>query len=158
MAAKEVIYFPFSAQLTLRSFLPALLSPEPLSESPLTNPSDCADRGRRSDRLAICVFNTYINDRTAVPAASNPGDSNAKSPFARSNSLDEIARVDANREFFNFDAIVEDDLSSAYRSQREGNRKSKDRDDVYFDIKDAEERRKKKGLPPRVWSSSPDGI
>jgi hypothetical protein len=104
------------------------------------------------------VFNTYINDRTAVPAASNPGDSNAKSPFARSNSLDEIARVDADREFFNFDAIVEDDASSAYRFQREGNRKSEDRDDVYFDIKDAEERRKKKGLPPRVWSSSPDGI
>jgi hypothetical protein len=33
---------------------------------------------------------------------------------------------------------------------REYNRKTKDLDDVYFDIKEAEERRKKKGLPPRV--------
>jgi hypothetical protein len=34
------------------------------------------------------------------------------------------ARVDANREFFdNFEAIVEDDASWAYRFQREYNRK-----------------------------------
>jgi hypothetical protein len=63
----------------------------------------------------------------------------------------ETARVDANREFFdNFDAIVEDDASWAYKFQRKYDRKTKDLDDVYFDIKDAEERRKKKGLPPRV--------
>jgi hypothetical protein len=63
----------------------------------------------------------------------------------------ETARVDANREFFdNFDAMVEDDASWAYKFQREYDRKTKDLDDVYFDIKDAEERRKKKGLPPRV--------
>jgi hypothetical protein len=63
----------------------------------------------------------------------------------------ETARVDANREFFyNFDAIVEDDASWAYKFQREYDRKTKDLDDVYFDIKDAEDRRKKKGLPPRV--------
>jgi hypothetical protein len=63
----------------------------------------------------------------------------------------ETARVDANREFFdNFDALVEDDASWAYQFQREYDRKTKDLDDVYFDIKDAEERRKKKGLPPRV--------
>ncbi len=63
----------------------------------------------------------------------------------------ETARVDANREFFdNFDAMVEDDASWAYKFQREYDRKTKDHDDVYFDIKDAEDRRKKKGLPPRV--------
>jgi hypothetical protein len=63
----------------------------------------------------------------------------------------ETARVDANREFFDsFDAMVEDDASWACQFQREYDRKIKDLDDVYFDIKDAEERRKKKGLPPRV--------
>jgi hypothetical protein len=63
----------------------------------------------------------------------------------------ETARVDANREFFDcFEELVEDDASWAYRFQREYNRKTNDPDDVYFDIKDAEERRKKKGLPPRV--------
>jgi hypothetical protein len=63
----------------------------------------------------------------------------------------ETARVHANREFFdNFDAMVEDDASWAYKFQREYDRKTKGLDDVYFDIKDTEERRKKKGLPPRV--------
>jgi hypothetical protein len=63
----------------------------------------------------------------------------------------ETARVDTNREFFdNFEALVEDDASWAYRFQREYKQKTKDPDDVYFDIKDSEERRKKKGLPPRI--------
>ncbi|MGA8675596.1 MAG: hypothetical protein WA867_18385 [Candidatus Acidiferrales bacterium] len=63
----------------------------------------------------------------------------------------ETACVDANREFFDsFEELVEDDASWAYKFQREYDRKTKDLDDVYFDIKDAEERRKKKGLPPRV--------
>jgi hypothetical protein len=63
----------------------------------------------------------------------------------------ETARVDANREFFdNFEALVEDDASWAYKFQREYKQKAKDPDDVYFEIKDSEERRKKKGLPPRV--------
>jgi hypothetical protein len=63
----------------------------------------------------------------------------------------ETARVDANREFLdNFEALVEDDASWAYRFQREYKQKTKDPDDVYFDIKDSEERRKKKGLPPRI--------
>ena len=63
----------------------------------------------------------------------------------------ETARVDPNREFFdNFEALVEDDASWAYRFQREYKQKTKDPDDVYFDIKDSEERRKKKGLPPRI--------
>lgn len=54
-------------------------------------------------------------------------------------------------EFFDsFEELVEDDASWAYKFQREYDRKTKDLDDVYFDIKDAEERRKKKGLPPRV--------
>jgi hypothetical protein len=63
----------------------------------------------------------------------------------------ETARVDTNREFFDkFVDIVEEDASWAYTFQREHKQKTKDLDDVYFDIKDSEERRKKKGLPPRV--------
>jgi hypothetical protein len=63
----------------------------------------------------------------------------------------ETARVDANREFFDsFDTMVEEDASWAYKFQREYKQKTKDLDDIYFDIKDSEERRKKKGLPPRL--------
>jgi hypothetical protein len=63
----------------------------------------------------------------------------------------ETARVDVNREFFDsFDEMVEDDALWAYKFQREYKQKTKDLDDIYFDIKDAEERRKKKGLPPRL--------
>jgi|SRR5580704_7789840 hypothetical protein len=63
----------------------------------------------------------------------------------------EIARVDANREFFDkFEALVEDDTSWAYKFQLEYKQKSKDLDDVYLEVKDSEARRKKKGLPPRV--------
>jgi hypothetical protein len=63
----------------------------------------------------------------------------------------ESARVDANREFFdNFDGIVENDAVWAYKFQREYNQKIKDPDDIYLEIKDSEERRKKKGLPPRL--------
>jgi hypothetical protein len=63
----------------------------------------------------------------------------------------ETARVDANREFFDsFADLVEGDASWAYKFQREYKEKTKDLDDIYFDIKDSEERRKKKGLPPRI--------
>ena len=63
----------------------------------------------------------------------------------------EIARVYANREFFdNFEKIVEDDAKWAYRFQRNFSEKLKDRDDVYLEVKTSEERRKRKGLPPRV--------
>jgi hypothetical protein len=63
----------------------------------------------------------------------------------------EIARVYANREFFdNFEKIVEDDAKWAYRFQRKFNQKLKDRDDVYLEVKTSEERRKRKGLAPRV--------
>lgn len=63
----------------------------------------------------------------------------------------ESARVDANREFFdNFDDIVENDAVWAYKFQREYKRKIKDPDDIYLELKDSEERRKKKGLPPRL--------
>ena len=63
----------------------------------------------------------------------------------------ETARVDVNREFFDsFGEMVEDEASWAYKFQREYKQKTKDLNDVYFDIKEAEERRKKKGLPPRV--------
>jgi hypothetical protein len=63
----------------------------------------------------------------------------------------EIARVDANREYFdNFETLVEDDASWAYKFQREYTQKAKDPDEIYLDIRDCEERRKKKGLPPRI--------
>jgi hypothetical protein len=63
----------------------------------------------------------------------------------------EIARVYANREFFdNFEKIVEDDAKWAYRFQRDFDKKLKDRDDIYLEVKTSEERRKRKGLPPRV--------
>jgi hypothetical protein len=63
----------------------------------------------------------------------------------------EIARVYTNREFFdNFEAIVEDDAKWAYRFQRRFDEKLRDRDDVYLEVRDAEKRRKRKGLPPRV--------
>ncbi len=63
----------------------------------------------------------------------------------------EIARVYANREFFdNFEKIVEDDAKWAYRFQRAFDEKLKDRDDIYLEIRDSEQRRKRKGLSPRV--------
>ena len=69
--------------------------------------------------------------------------------YARSDV--EIARVYANREFSdNFEKIVEDDARWAYRFQRDFDKKLKDRDDIYLEVKSSEERRKCKGLPPRV--------
>jgi hypothetical protein len=63
----------------------------------------------------------------------------------------EIARVYANREFFdNFEVIVENDAKWAYRFQRNFDKKLRDPDDVYLEVRDSEERRKRKGLPPRV--------
>ena len=49
----------------------------------------------------------------------------------------EIARVYANREFFdNFEAIVENDAKWAYRFQRRFDEKLKDRDDIYLEVRD----------------------
>ena len=63
----------------------------------------------------------------------------------------EIARVYANREFFdNFEKIVEDDAKWAYRFQRQFDEELKDPDDIYLEVRSSEERRKRKGLPPRV--------
>jgi hypothetical protein len=63
----------------------------------------------------------------------------------------EIARVYANREFFdNFEAIVENDAKWAYKFQRAFSQKLKDPDDIYLEVRDSEERRKRKGLPPRI--------
>src|ERR1700730_8761978 len=60
----------------------------------------------------------------------------------------EIARVYANREFFdNFEAIVENDAKWAYKCQRDFSQKLKDPDDIYLEVRDSEERRKRKGLP-----------
>ena len=49
----------------------------------------------------------------------------------------EIARVYANREFFdNFEKIVEDDAKWAYQFQRNFDGKLKDRDDIYLEVRD----------------------
>jgi hypothetical protein len=63
----------------------------------------------------------------------------------------ESARVDANREFFDkFDQIVEQDARWAYEFQRDYDGTSADVEDLYLEIKEREEGRKKKGLPPRL--------
>lgn len=63
----------------------------------------------------------------------------------------EIARVYANREFFDsFEEIVENDAKRAYRFQCAFDEKLKDRDDIYLEVRNSEERRKRRGLSPRV--------
>ena len=63
----------------------------------------------------------------------------------------EIARVYANREFFdNFEVIVESDAKWAHKFQHDFHQTLRDRDDIYLEVRDSEERRKRKGLPPRV--------
>jgi hypothetical protein len=63
----------------------------------------------------------------------------------------ESARVDANREFFDqFDEIVKRDAEWTYKFRREYDRRTKDPFDFYLEIKEREEARRKKGLPPRV--------
>jgi len=51
----------------------------------------------------------------------------------------ESARVEVNRQFFdNFDESVEGGARWAYRFQREYNKRMKDPDDIYLEIKDSE--------------------
>ena len=63
----------------------------------------------------------------------------------------ENARVDANREFFDkFGEIVEKDAAWAYKFCRAYDQKNEDPFDFYLEIKEREEARRKKGLPPRA--------
>jgi hypothetical protein len=63
----------------------------------------------------------------------------------------ESARVDANREFFDkFGEIVEKDAEWAYKFCRAYDQKNEDPFDFYLEIKEREEARRKKGLPPRA--------
>jgi hypothetical protein len=63
----------------------------------------------------------------------------------------ESAQVEANREFFeNFTGIVESDARWAYKYRRDYDRRLKDPFDLYLEVKEREEGRRKKGLPPRV--------
>jgi hypothetical protein len=63
----------------------------------------------------------------------------------------ESAQVEANRQFFDeFDTIVENDAREAYKFLRDHRKRVTDPDDVYLEIKQREESRKAKGLPPRV--------
>jgi hypothetical protein len=93
MAAREVIHFSFVVQLTSRSLFPALLSLEPVSESPHSFPIVFVGPGRTSDCLAIrvCEHFDQRSDR-GVRATRNGGDSNAKGSSVRSNSVSESGR------------------------------------------------------------------
>lgn len=63
----------------------------------------------------------------------------------------EGARVEANREFFDkFGEIVEKDADWSYKFRRDHDRQSKDPFDLYLEVQEREEKRKKKGLPPRA--------
>ena len=63
----------------------------------------------------------------------------------------ESARVDANREFFDkFGEIVEKDAEWAHQFCQAYDQKSKDPFDLYLEIKEREEARRKKGRPPRA--------
>jgi hypothetical protein len=63
----------------------------------------------------------------------------------------ERARVEANREFFDqFKEIVEKDAQWAYKFCQAYDQKTKDSFDFYLEIKEREEARRKKGLPPRA--------
>ena len=63
----------------------------------------------------------------------------------------ERAQVEANRQFFDeFGAIVENDAMGAYKFLRDHKKRTIDPEDIYLEIKQLEEARKAKGLPPRV--------
>jgi hypothetical protein len=63
----------------------------------------------------------------------------------------ETARADANREFFDkLGRMVEKDAKWAYKFCQEHERKTKDPFDLYLEVRDREEARRKKGLPPRI--------
>jgi hypothetical protein len=63
----------------------------------------------------------------------------------------ESAGADANREFFDkFGEMAEKDATRAYKFCRDYDRKTKDPFDLRPEIKEREETRRKKGLPPRV--------
>jgi hypothetical protein len=63
----------------------------------------------------------------------------------------ESARADTNREFIDkLGEIVEKDSTLAYEVCWQHDHKTKDPFDLYLEIKEREETRRKKGLPPRV--------
>jgi hypothetical protein len=63
----------------------------------------------------------------------------------------ESARADTNREFMDkLGEIVEKDSTLAYEVCWQHDHKTKDPFDLYLEIKEREEARRKKGLPPRV--------
>lgn len=63
----------------------------------------------------------------------------------------ETARADTNREFIDkLGEIVEKDSTLAYEVCWQHDHKTKDPFDLYLEIKEREETRRKKGLPPRV--------
>jgi hypothetical protein len=168
MAATEVIHFPFTVQLDRGTTFPADAIRDSTASPPGSPPHLFDLLQARPDVTALSsaagglcmklqLFQQIveINHPLEEPSA---GVAKLESiPFfqrdlirhARSDV--EIARVYANRKFFdNFEKIVEDDAKWAYRFQRDFDRKLKDRDDIYLEVRDSEQRRKRKELPPRV--------
>jgi hypothetical protein len=63
----------------------------------------------------------------------------------------ETACVDANRELFDhFAEIIENDARWAYKFRREYDRATRDPFGFYLELKEREDARKKRGLPPRA--------
>ena len=63
----------------------------------------------------------------------------------------ESAQVEANRQFFDgFEAIGENDAIEAHKFLRDRRTRVADRNDTYIEIRQREQERKAKGLPPRV--------
>jgi hypothetical protein len=93
MAAKDVIHFSFVVQLASRSFFPVLHPPEPVSESPpqLIQIVSVGPVGLPTASPSVCL-NTLSTIGQRLPAAGNPGDSNAKGASLRSNPVSESRR------------------------------------------------------------------
>jgi hypothetical protein len=168
MAAKEVIHFVFCPQLDGGlPFQPYLcLVARPFHTLPRPIPED-ADNVRAAGttwprnwsgcRMKLRLFQQILGLNQSFDQLIADLEGLESVPFFQrdlirhAHSDVEIARVYANREFFdNFEKIVEDDAKWAYRFQRNFNEKRNDRDDIYLEVKTSEERRKRKGLPPRV--------
>ena len=103
------------------------------------------------------VFKELLELNQAFEQVIHGLESMEKIPFFQAESLRyaraevETARVDANREFFDhFVEIVENEARWVYKFRREHDRATQDPFDFYLEVREREEARKKKGLPPRA--------
>jgi hypothetical protein len=92
MPAADVIHFALSAQLISPSFFLALRPPESVSESPPWQLTDCFCRARsefRPSRYPCVSQHFYELPDRGFSAASNSGETNAKSTSVRGDSVSE---------------------------------------------------------------------